>query len=115
MGQQQQVKVSPAYERFVRAQRTHQNEVESFAFFLLAFFAWPRERAVRSSLPAVIYICLFFLCRLGHSLAFANGVQPWRSLFYALGNFVLAAWIIHSLIEAAIPPFLGEHSWSAHY
>ncbi len=81
--------------RFVRA---HRNALENIPPFLAAGLLY-----VLVSPPSTVAIALlaaFTFFRWTHSLAYLKGVQPWRTLSFALSSLALLAVAIHTVVIA---------------
>lgn len=70
-----------------RVQRAHRNLLESLPiFFALGLIC---VLAGVSQLGGQICVGLFTVARILHSIVYIKGVQPWRTIFYALGALSL--------------------------
>jgi|SRR5579862_1867698 len=71
------------------------NDLENIPIFLLlgliyvTLGCWPEG--------AFIYFTIFVVARILHTIAFLNGWQPWRTIFFTIGMFVCVALSIQIL------------------
>jgi prostaglandin-E synthase 1 len=79
-----------------RIQRAHRNLNES----LPMFFALGLVSVLAGASPMGVKICLcaFTGARILHSVVYLNGVQPWRTIMYAIGSFSLVGLMVMSLL-----------------
>ena len=71
----------------IRAAKVWANDLENIpAFFALGGLAIALDTAAQ---PTVWLSIAFTLARVLHTLAYLLGVQPWRTLFYAIGAVCL--------------------------
>lgn len=79
-----------------RIQRAHRNLNES----LPLFFALGLVAVLAGASPMGVKICLgtFTGARVLHSIVYLNGLQPWRTIMYALGSFALVGLMVMSLL-----------------
>src|SRR6185312_14391696 len=70
-----------------RVQRAHRNLNES----LPIFFAMGLCSVLVGASPLGVKICLgtFTGARVLHAIVYINELQPWRTMFYAIGTFAL--------------------------
>lgn len=75
-----------------RIQRAHRNLLESLPLFLglgmIAVFAGV------SPLGGQICVGVFTVARVLHSIVYIRELQPWRTMFYALGAFALLGLVV---------------------
>jgi prostaglandin-E synthase 1 len=79
-----------------RIQRAHRNLLESLPMFLaLGLIA-----VLAGANPLGVQICLgtFTGARVLHSIVYLNGLQPWRTIFFAIGLFCLLGLSVMSLL-----------------
>ncbi|WP_426807743.1 MAPEG family protein [Pseudomonas sp. WOUb67] len=82
----------------LRAAKVWANDLENIpAFFALGGLAIALDVAAQ---PTVWLSIAFTLARVLHTLAYLLGVQPWRTLFYAIGAVCLVGFC--ALITASI-------------
>ncbi|BAN55038.1 MULTISPECIES: MAPEG family protein [Pseudomonas] len=82
----------------IRAAKVWANDLENIpAFFALGGLAIALDTAAQ---PTVWLSIAFTLARVLHTLAYLLGVQPWRTLFYAIGAVCLLGFC--ALITASI-------------
>ena len=75
-----------------RVLRAHRNDLENIpAFLILALIA-----VLVGASPAGMRIALiaFTVARIGHSIAYLRGMQPWRSVAFGVGHLSLLAVIV---------------------
>ena len=82
----------PEVERVLRA---HRNDLENIP----SFFALGLIHVLVGGPLLGAYVCFigFTLARIGHSLFYLKGVQPWRSLCFGLGSLATAALMVQIL------------------
>ena len=96
----QQIDGSPTEDEEVeRSRRIHQNDLEAGLPFALVGFVY--ALTVPSTLAVWICFAGFPLARIGHSICYAKGLMPHRTIFWAIGFFILIWMSIASLV--AIP------------
>lgn len=80
----------------VRIQRAHRNLLESLPMFLGLGLA----AVLAGASPLGVKICLgtFTGARVLHSIVYLNGVQPWRTIMYAIGALSLVGLSVLSLV-----------------
>ena len=82
----------------IRAAKVWANDLENIpAFFALGGLAIALDTAAQ---PTVWLSIAFTLARVLHTLAYLLGVQPWRTLFYAIGAVCLLGFC--ALITASV-------------
>lgn len=89
----------PEVARVLRAHRNAADNILPFGIIGLLFVLWGS-----SPLVTAILCGLFVVARLGHSLAYLNEKQPWRSISFAVGGLttvVMLGFLVRSLIAAA--------------
>ena len=81
-----------------RVQRAHRNLLES----LPLFFALGLIFVLAGGSPLGAKICFgaFTGARVLHSIVYLNAMQPWRTITYAIGAFLLIGLIVQILIAA---------------
>lgn len=86
-------------EAVARAARAHRNAMANVLPFLLAMFLWVILGAPR---PWVLSVSAVFTgARVVHAIAYLAGVQPWRSLAFAVGFGCFAVTVVQ-LVRAAL-------------
>lgn len=79
-----------------RIQRAHRNLLESiplfFALGLIAVLAGASSTGVKGALIT------FTVARVLHAIAYLNGVQPWRTVFFAIGLLSLVGLMVMSVM-----------------
>ena len=80
-----------------RVQRAHRNLNES----LPMFFGLGLVYVLAGASPMGAKVCFigFTAARVMHTLAYLNGLQPWRTIFYALGAFALTGMVVMTLMR----------------
>ena len=56
---------------------------------------------------AVVLFSIFTIARIGHSIAYLGGRQPWRTIFFAISGLALIALMI-ALIWVLVAGALGH-------
>ncbi|KAI8891543.1 hypothetical protein BC833DRAFT_613713 [Globomyces pollinis-pini] len=83
-------------ERELRWKRIVANDLENIPFgliiFLLAFITQSNE------IVNTVCVILFTVGRVGHTLAYAYSLQPYRSVFWAIGVLSVLAASINSIV-----------------
>lgn len=82
----------------LRAKRAHMNDLENIPAFL--FIATLLTLAGGSSTALWAYGGVYFVARTLHTTFYLNGVQPWRTAMFALGQLTLVGAIVNLLIAA---------------
>jgi microsomal prostaglandin-E synthase 1 len=82
----------------LRAKRAHLNDVENIPAFLAIATIYTLAGA--SANGAWAYFGVYFAARLIHTFCYLNGVQPWRSASFFLGQFALIGMIVGLLMKA---------------
>jgi glutathione S-transferase len=78
-----------------RAAMCWRNDVENIPIFLflgliyVTLGCWPEG--------AFIYFTIFIIARILHTIAYLNGMQPWRTIFFTIGMFVCVTLAIQIL------------------
>ncbi len=86
-------------EAVARAARAHRNAMANVLPFLLSMFLWVILGAPR---PWVLYVSAIFTgARVVHAIAYLAGVQPWRSLAFAVGFGCFVVTLVQ-LVRAAL-------------
>jgi microsomal prostaglandin-E synthase 1 len=86
----------PEHPEVARRQRAHRNLLES----LPIFFALGLISVLAGAKPMGTNICLgvFTGMRVVHTIVYLNGIQPWRTISYAIGTFALIGLMVLSLL-----------------
>ena len=84
-------------EQIERIRRAHQNDLEN----ILPFFAVGFLYALTGPSYRVVWWLFvpFTAARILHTIFYALGLQPWRTLAFEIGNFTLAAIAILLLVK----------------
>jgi uncharacterized MAPEG superfamily protein len=85
-----------------RAQNTLRNDGENIPIFLFMGMAYIQLGCWPAGLS--IYLPLFVVARILHTIAYLKALQPWRNLTYQLGlwiTFIMAGHIVWRVIFAA--------------
>ena len=90
----------PEVARVLRAQRNADVNIMPFLVLGLLYVAYGATARM-----AWILFGGFTLARLGHSLAYLNGKQPWRSILFALGGAFTMA-IVVQVVRASLARML---------
>jgi uncharacterized MAPEG superfamily protein len=78
-----------------RAAAAWRNDIENIPIFLflgliyVTLGCWPGG--------VYIYFTIFIIARILHTIAYLNGMQPWRTIFFTVGMFVCVALSIQIL------------------
>lgn len=78
-----------------RVLRAHRNATDNIVPFLILGYLYVQVGA--SPAAAMVLFGLFTAARLVHSFAYLSGIQPWRTLSFALGGLVTMAMVIDLL------------------
>src|SRR5271166_6440168 len=79
-----------------RAAMAWRNDLENIPIFLflgliyVTLGCWPEG--------AFIYFTIFVIARILHTVAYLNGLQPWRTIFFTFGTTICFILSIHILI-----------------
>jgi glutathione S-transferase len=79
-----------------RAQMAWRNDLENIPIFLflgliyVTLGCWPGG--------AFIYFTIFIVARILHTVAYLNGMQPWRTIFFTIGMVVCVSLSIQILM-----------------
>ncbi|MGA8640414.1 MAPEG family protein [Candidatus Binatus sp.] len=74
---------APIVKRAAMAWRNDLENIPMFLFLGLIYVTvgcWPEG--------AYIYFTIFVIARILHTIAYLNGMQPWRTIFFTVGMFV---------------------------
>jgi uncharacterized MAPEG superfamily protein len=82
-----------------RALRAHANAVANIVPFLFVAYLYVTVAAPKP-MTALIVCGVFTLARLGHSFAYVNGKQPWRSMAWGIGLLVTLVTVVLLLVGA---------------
>ena len=78
-----------------RAAAAWRNDIENIPIFLflgliyITLGCWPEG--------VYIYFTIFIIARILHTIAYLNGMQPWRTIFFTVGMIVCVALSIEIL------------------
>ena len=84
-----------------RVLRAHRNDLENIPGFLVLGLVAVLVGAV--GIPLKVALIAFTAARFGHSVAYLNALQPWRSVSFGVGllsQFVLMGLILHRVLFA---------------
>lgn len=94
----QQLEGTPTQDEEVeRSRRIHQNDLEAGLPFALVGFIY--ALTVPSTLGIWICFAGFPIARIGHSISYARGLMPHRTLFWGVGFFILIWMSVTSLFS----------------
>ena len=79
-----------------RTRRVHRNDLENILPFLA--IGWLFALAGSSATAAAWLFGIFTVARIAHTLAYLGRLQPWRTLFYEVGNITLLIMTVWTLI-----------------
>jgi uncharacterized MAPEG superfamily protein len=77
----------------LRAQRSHLNTLENVVPFFVVGYLYVLTGATRTGSTA--YFAVFVAARLLHSVVFALGLQPWRTITYLIGILSILGMVVH--------------------
>ncbi|MBJ6761613.1 MAPEG family protein [Myxococcaceae bacterium JPH2] len=77
-----------------RVQRAHRNDLENIPPFLMLSLLAVLMGAAEGVTAASLVV--FTLARVGHSVTYVKGIQPWRSVSYGVG--LLAQLVVMALV-----------------
>lgn len=75
-----------------RVMRAHRNLVANALPFLLLGLVWVSLGATFTWAAALFGV--FVVARLAHSIAYVRGAQPWRTVFFLLGQLALVGVVV---------------------
>jgi len=79
-----------------RAQMAWRNDLENVPIFLFLGLIYVTLGC--SPEGAYIYFTIFIVARILHTVAYLNGMQPWRTIFFTIGMIVCVALSINILM-----------------
>jgi prostaglandin-E synthase 1 len=88
----------PAVARVIRAHRNAADNILPFAVLGLLFVLWGA-----SPLLTEIFCGIFVVARLGHTFAYLNEKQPWRSIWFAVGGLttlVMVGFLVRAMVAS---------------
>jgi glutathione S-transferase len=85
-------------EQIERVRRAHQNDLENILPFLGIGFVYALSGPSYSA--AWWLFVLFTLARLLHTVTYIAGLQPWRTVIFAVGQIALYVMAIAALVRA---------------
>ena len=88
---------APPDEAVERLRRVHQNDLENIIPFLI--IAFPYVLSGPSFRVAAGLLVVFTLARLLHTVTYLASMQPWRSIFYELGQISMVVTAILLLVN----------------
>jgi uncharacterized MAPEG superfamily protein len=91
----------PEVARVLRAQRNA--DVNIMPFLVLGLLYVVNGTSVRA---AWLLFGGFTLVRLGHTFAYLNGKQPWRSIFFTVGGLITLALMVQ-VVRGAVARLMG--------
>lgn len=83
-------------ESVLRAKRAHLNDLENIPGFLVLATLFTLTGA--SATAGWAYFGVFFAARLVHTLCYLNGVQPWRTAMFFLGQLTQLGLMVQILL-----------------
>jgi uncharacterized MAPEG superfamily protein len=81
-------KPGPADEQIERIRRAHRNDLESILAFLAVGFLATISGAVTYRVAWWLFVP-YTIARFLHTVAYSLGLQPWRSIFFGIGDLAL--------------------------
>ncbi|HEY9843464.1 MAG: MAPEG family protein [Candidatus Sericytochromatia bacterium] len=75
--------VTAEHPDLLRANNAYRNDLENIPVFLSLALIFLHLHAGDGA--AMVYFPLFTLARIGHSIFYVRGLQPWRSISYGVG------------------------------
>jgi uncharacterized MAPEG superfamily protein len=82
----------------LRAKRAHANDVENILGFLVLALIFTLAGA--SATAGWAYFGLYFVARVVHTVAYLNGLQPWRTAAFGVGQVTLLGVVVQVLMKA---------------
>jgi prostaglandin-E synthase 1 len=80
-----------------RLRRAHRNDLENILPFLAIGLLYALSRP---SYTLALVLCVAFTAgRVLHTVAYIASLQPWRTLFYEVGNIALVVMVIHLIVR----------------
>jgi uncharacterized MAPEG superfamily protein len=89
----------PEVARVLRAHRNAADNILPFAILALLFVIWGA-----SPMLTAIFCGTFVVARLGHTLSYLGGKQPWRTVTFVIGGvatLVMVGFLVRTLIAAS--------------
>jgi uncharacterized MAPEG superfamily protein len=89
----------PEVARVLRAHRNAADNILPFAVLGLLYVLWGG-----SPLTTAIFCGVFVAARVGHSLAYLNEKQPWRTILFSVGGLdtlVMVGFLVRALVAGA--------------
>jgi uncharacterized MAPEG superfamily protein len=83
-----------------RAARAWLNDLENIPIFLI--LAWIYVAAGLSPSTFKIYCIVFVICRIVHTIAYLNSLQPWRTIAYTIGAITSLALIVNLITKVVL-------------
>lgn len=85
-------------EGVLRAKRAHLNDLENIPGFLVLATLFTLAGA--SSTAGWAYFGVYFLARVLHTVCYLNGVQPWRTASFGVGQLCMFGVVVQLLMKA---------------
>lgn len=82
----------PEHPDVARIQRAHRNALENIPIFFTLGLIYVLSGA--TPVGAKAYFITFTAARVLHSIVYIKGLQPWRTIFYAIGSLALVGMIL---------------------
>jgi uncharacterized MAPEG superfamily protein len=82
----------------LRVRRAHLNAVENAVPYFVLGALYVASGCTKQG--AVIYMWTFTVSRILHSVFYLLGLQPWRTIIYAVSALALAGMAVHVIIRA---------------
>lgn len=89
----------PPDEQIERLRRAHQNDLENILPFLVIGFLYVLSGPSYSVARGLLVV--FTISRVLHTIAYALGLQPWRTIIFEFGNVSLVATAVLLLVNLA--------------
>ena len=83
-------------DKVLRFKRAHMNDLENIPLFLILALLFVLTGVASSA--AWVYCGIFTLARVGHSIFYIGGIQPWRTASYGLGVVVTLGVMVRILL-----------------
>ena len=86
-------------EQVERVRRAHRNDLENvLPFFVVGFLFLLTRPSLRA---AAIYLVVYLVARILHSVFYISGLQPHRTIAFAAGGALTLAMIVQTLVAVA--------------
>src|SRR5581483_6601819 len=88
----------PPDEQVERIRRAHHNDLEAVLPFLTIGFLFALRQAASYEVARWLFVT-FTVARIGHTVVYAAGLQPWRSILFAIADVAMLAMTVLLLVS----------------